>query len=218
MSRNPRTKIIGFYGAAKHALRQGFPSFRQTIHGYRCLDLLTARKAFRIGTVPAGTPTGDKKRQTHGYLYAFLLVTLLIWDQGTTLANESVNPAFKAPVITPNRSVFLNGQDISSARNEELRNVHVKISENGDLFISAPQYQVTESETFMPLSPHSANKTAPIEHRPPQPLRENGSASLPKAGGVGAGDSGNPATSKVDPAMSGGLNQPASPTKPRSGG
>jgi hypothetical protein len=73
------------------------------------------------------------------------------------------------PMTTPNRSIYFNGIDISSARNQDLRNVHIKISETGDIFITGPQYQVTEEETFMPLSSFKG-KTVMPEHRPPQAM------------------------------------------------
>ncbi len=50
------------------------------------------------------------------------------------------------------RSIYLNGTDISSAINQELKNVDIKISKNGDLFIHAPHYQVNEENTYTPLS------------------------------------------------------------------
>lgn len=91
-----------------------------------------------------------------------------------TLAFASTTPpqaksSTPAPITTPNRSIFLNGIDISSARSQDLRNVHVKISETGDVFISAPQYQVTEEETFLPLSSYTTKQVTP-EHKPPQAM------------------------------------------------
>ena len=72
------------------------------------------------------------------------------------------------PITTPNRSIYMNGVDISSARNQDLRNVHIKISDNGDLYITAPQYQVTEEETFLPLS--TRVKPSLPEHKAPQSM------------------------------------------------
>ena len=91
-----------------------------------------------------------------------------------TLAFASTTPpqgnsSAPAPITTPNRSIFLNGIDISSARSQDLRNVHIKISETGDIFISAPQYQVTEEETFLPLSSYTTKQVTP-EHKPPQAM------------------------------------------------
>ena len=50
------------------------------------------------------------------------------------------------------RNIFLNGKDISSAKGQKLDKVSVFISENGDIFITAPQYQVYEEKTFVPLA------------------------------------------------------------------
>lgn len=50
------------------------------------------------------------------------------------------------------RSIFLNGKDISSARNEDLKNVEIRIDQHGDVFIIAPHYAVHEEETFTPFS------------------------------------------------------------------
>ena len=54
------------------------------------------------------------------------------------------------------RNIFLNGSDISSARSQELENVKVFISDKGDIFISAPQYQVFEEKTYVPLQSRSS--------------------------------------------------------------
>ena len=87
-------------------------------------------------------------------------------DTVRPLPNKVVMPA-----IAANRSIFLNGIDVSSARDQDLRNVHVRISDNGDIFITAPQYQVTEEETFTPLSSYVPGGHTP-EHRPPVEMGE----------------------------------------------
>lgn len=58
------------------------------------------------------------------------------------------------------RNIFLNGVDVSSSRSQELRNVQVRINEKGDIFISAPHYQVTEEDFFTPLSRLAAPQAA----------------------------------------------------------
>lgn len=65
------------------------------------------------------------------------------------------------------RSIFLNGIDVSSARSQELRHVQVRINERGDIFISAPHYQVTEEDFFTPLSrvDSSSSGTAAVQNR-----------------------------------------------------
>lgn len=50
------------------------------------------------------------------------------------------------------RTIFLNGQDISSAYGERLKGVDVYIDKNGDIFISGPQYKVIMESTRSPLS------------------------------------------------------------------
>jgi len=108
---------------------------------------------------------------------AFSAQTLAFASSTPPQANSSA----PAPITSPNRSIFLNGIDISSARSQDLRNVHIKISETGDIFISAPQYQVTEEETFLPLSSYTTKQVTP-EHKPPQAMGTGtGSAAVAKA-------------------------------------
>jgi hypothetical protein len=87
---------------------------------------------------------------------------------GSTALNSMPKRSINMPLSTPNRSVYMNGVDISSSRSQDLRNVHVKISDDGDIYIAAPQYQVTEEETFLPLSTYTRAKTP--EHKPAQPM------------------------------------------------
>ena len=74
------------------------------------------------------------------------------------------------------RDVLLNGQDISSARNQELKGVNLRIDDKGNLFIEAPQYRVHEEDTYTPLSRFVKdagrdNKSAGLPpHRAPRPL------------------------------------------------
>jgi hypothetical protein len=77
------------------------------------------------------------------------------------------------------KSIFLNGIDISSARNQELKNVDVLINEQGDIFLLAPHYQVNEEDTYVPLSKY-AQGLGPIAHKPPQPMRSAPKAARPK--------------------------------------
>lgn len=123
------------------------------------------------------------------------------------------------PVTTPNRSVYLNGVDVSSARNQDLRNVHIKISENGDIFISAPQYQVTEEETFMPLSSYTT-KSAPPEHKSPQPIVDAANSKTPRTVERALNDRPTPASAIPEKTVTPAKNAPAQPASPapRSGG
>lgn len=65
------------------------------------------------------------------------------------------------------RSVFLNGLDISGAKNQELKNVDIMINERGDVFIIAPHYQVSEEDTYVPLARYVQGMNVPA-HKPPQ--------------------------------------------------
>lgn len=128
--------------------------------------------------------------------------------------SETSNPL--SPVVSGNRSVYLNGIDISSARNQDLRNVHIKISETGDIYINAPQYQVTEEETFLPLSSYTSKSPLP-EHKAPQAMNsprspsEMADKSVAKPANEPATMSANPPSSPVLPA------QPASNLPPKTG-
>lgn len=64
------------------------------------------------------------------------------------------------------RSVFLNGIDISSAKSQDLKHVDIHISENGDLFVIAPHYQVNEEDTYIPLSKYVQGLNQPAHHAP----------------------------------------------------
>jgi hypothetical protein len=71
------------------------------------------------------------------------------------------------------KSLFLNGVDISSARNQSLQNVDVMINEAGDIFITAPQYQVNEEDTYIPLSKYSQGLGIPA-HKSPEAIKGPG--------------------------------------------
>ncbi len=55
-------------------------------------------------------------------------------------------------LLANQRSVFLNGIDISSAKHQILENVTVRIDGQGQIFIEAPHYEVNEESTYIPLS------------------------------------------------------------------
>lgn len=73
------------------------------------------------------------------------------------------------------RGIFMNGTDISGARNQFLKNVDVQISESGDIFIIAPHYQVSEEDAYTPLSRFVQGINAPA-HKPPQKVSQDGAA------------------------------------------
>lgn len=68
---------------------------------------------------------------------------------------------FTGVPVAEARNIYLNGVDVSSSRSQELRNVQVRINEKGDIFISAPHYQVTEEDFFTPLARVGAPPTPP---------------------------------------------------------
>ncbi len=47
--------------------------------------------------------------------------------------------------------IYLNGENISAVRDQELDNVHVRIDKAGNIFIDAPQYEVTTQDSYHPL-------------------------------------------------------------------
>lgn len=91
--------------------------------------------------------------------------------KATTVSGQS---AFAPP--QPSRSVFLNGIDISSARGEEMKNVSVLINEQGDIFITAPHYQVNEEDSYVTLSKYVQTLGTSPEHKAMQPT---GTANTP---------------------------------------
>lgn len=68
------------------------------------------------------------------------------------------------------RSVYLNGIDISSVRNQSLSQVDIKVDEKGNLYIVAPQYEVQQESTFVPLGKQTNGQLSPVEHKRPAPL------------------------------------------------
>ena len=108
------------------------------------------------------------KRAALGIVAALALTSL---EGGLFAAGPAPKPNTPMPIISGNRSVYLNGIDISSARSQDLRNVHIKITDTGDIYISAPQYQVTEEESFLPLSSYTSKAPLP-EHKPPQAMAQ----------------------------------------------
>lgn len=59
---------------------------------------------------------------------------------------------------TPGRVLFLNGENISSIRNQELENVNIRIDKNGNIYIEAPQYEVSTEQSYHPLLPKELPK------------------------------------------------------------
>jgi hypothetical protein len=89
------------------------------------------------------------------------------------------------------RSVFLNGTDISSAKNQKLRNVTVQIDAQGNVYIEAAHYQVHDESAYLPLSSYMQNIPQPQNTAPltlpghdgkPVHLEKNAQLNLDKSG------------------------------------
>lgn len=78
-------------------------------------------------------------------------------------------------LMAKQRSIFLNGIDISGAKHQILENVTVRIDGQGQIFIEAPHYEVNEESTYIPLStwnredggrpPHDNTGAFPLERK-----------------------------------------------------
>lgn len=72
------------------------------------------------------------------------------------------------------RLIFLNGVDISAARGQQLKKVDIQIAENGDIYISAPHYQVHEEDSYVPLSQYVQGLSHPSHTKPSQIPEKSG--------------------------------------------
>ncbi len=70
------------------------------------------------------------------------------------------------------RSIYLNGIDISSAKNQALNQVNLRIDAQGNVYIEAPQYDVQRETTFIPLGRQLPGGARHPEHRSPSPLTQ----------------------------------------------
>ncbi|MBC7661394.1 MAG: hypothetical protein H7249_16995 [Chitinophagaceae bacterium] len=68
------------------------------------------------------------------------------------------------------RSVFLNGVDISSTKNQSMQQVNVNIDSQGNVYIEAPHYEAQQETTFVPLGRQGLNAGRIPQHRAPGPL------------------------------------------------
>ena len=67
------------------------------------------------------------------------------------------------------RNIYLNGKDISSAKNQIMENVTLQIDRYGNIYIEAPHYEVLEENTFIPLSQWKANQ---MQHKKGEGISE----------------------------------------------
>ncbi|MCX6131087.1 MAG: hypothetical protein NTX25_18775 [Proteobacteria bacterium] len=68
------------------------------------------------------------------------------------------------------RVIYLNGIDISAAKNQALEQVNVRIDAQGHIYIEAPQYEVQQETSFVPLSGQMPGHPSLPEHKAPGPL------------------------------------------------
>jgi len=82
------------------------------------------------------------------------------------------------PIKLQAKTVMLNGKDISNVRKQHLKKVDIYITEEGDIVIQAPHYQVQHVDSYQPIkitgqTPSLMNNT-PI-HKAPAPLNADSS-------------------------------------------
>lgn len=90
-------------------------------------------------------------------------------------------PCLAASIAMP-RSIFLNGIDISSAKNQVMSGVTVRIDSRGSIYIEAPQYEVQQESTFLPLSRQTPPHPQIPVHRAPGSLPNTVTPEDPKQG------------------------------------
>ncbi len=83
----------------------------------------------------------------------------------------SVSLCFISAAPPLSRNIFLNGKDVSTVRNQTLKNVDVHIDDKGDIVITATHYQVKEQEHYRPLG--SPKLETPPHAEPKKGLRED---------------------------------------------
>ncbi len=74
------------------------------------------------------------------------------------------------------RSVYVNGKDVSSVKGQFMKNVSIRIDDHGDIYIDAPQYQIIEEDSYVPLSSMTQKQKKQVlpEHRAePIPIAKN---------------------------------------------
>jgi len=87
----------------------------------------------------------------------------------------------------PARMIYLNGRNISAVREQQLEGVNVRIDANGNLHISAPQYEVQESTHYRPLLPRDVPRVSkPVPQNDEPLLSSGGRFSKSPAGGEGS--------------------------------
>lgn len=68
------------------------------------------------------------------------------------------------------RSIFLNGVDISSTKNQSMQQVNITIDSQGNVYIEAPHYEAQQESTFVPLGRQGSITARIPQHKAPGPL------------------------------------------------
>lgn len=105
------------------------------------LDALKAPGVERMGAVPLPIPA-----------YGNMPVSQNMQSTGSLNSAQMRKGSFESTYM-PGRVIYLNGENIGSIRNQELENVNVRIDQNGNLYIEAPQYEVASEQSYHPLLP-----------------------------------------------------------------
>ena len=99
-----------------------------------------------------------------------LIYSLLAWSL------QAQSQSLDTPATT--RSVYLNGVDISSAKNQALQQVNVRIDAQGHVYIEAPHYDIQRETSFLPLGRQLPGQPRHLEHKPPTALNHSPSVPL----------------------------------------
>ncbi len=67
----------------------------------------------------------------------------------------------------PARVVFLNGANINTVREQELENVNIRIDSIGNIYLTAPQYEVHHDTSYHPLLPNELPRIPKASTQPP---------------------------------------------------
>lgn len=68
--------------------------------------------------------------------------------------------------VSEARSIFLNGVDISNARNQSLEGVDIRIDSEGNIFIIGNHYEIHQQQPLPPLVPKANLPSTPPPHKP----------------------------------------------------
>lgn len=107
-----------------------------------------------------------------------LALSRLLQNTGTTRSLLGLIPRVLGQLITMSllalclaeageaRSIFLNGIDISNARNQSLEGVDIRIDSEGNVFIIGNHYEIHQQQPLPPLVPKANLPNTPPPHKP----------------------------------------------------